>query len=132
MTKALSNDKTTKYVEIFDGQIMQTTDQKSLSIRYLGSKDEKRTRAIETHCLEVGIDGVCVKAWTRLDINSRTLRTIAKGVHSLSNVVAKISLDANRQKTLLSQAAADICRNREHALVEDGPVDLETVLVYKA
>ena len=45
-------------------------------------------------------------------------------------VWARITLDADGEEVVLVEPSSDICRNREHALVDGGPRNLETVLVY--
>ena len=97
-------------------------------INYIGSRPLGNDvhRAIQN----ASLGGLALNAWTRTDMDSRTLRTTLRGGPPWSSVLLRITSDARSGEVLLVEKSADITRSLEHALVSGGPRDLQTTLVF--
>ena len=72
-----------------------------------------------------------LKAWTRTDLGSKTMRTTLRGGPPWGSVLARITSKADTGELLNAERIQDIPRALEHSLLSQGPVDIQTTLVYR-
>ena len=129
MAMALSSEQILHHIGLLGGEFIYASDKTSLPIHYLACTSWNRREAIDTECQHLGLSGT-MGAWTRFDLRRRTFWTTARGGPNWAKVLARIPMDAGSGEVITSEPSADICRSRDHALVDGGPRDSETVLFY--
>ena len=71
------------------------------------------------------------KAWTRVDLGSNTCRTTTTGGTAWKDVVLRFSSCAGIGELVSVEQKEHITRSLEHGLIKDGPMNLQTTLIYK-
>jgi hypothetical protein len=69
-------------------------------------------------------------AWTWPDLKSRTTKTSMRGGPEWSQVVARLTLDADTNKLIKIERVKHIIKNCEHALLCGGERNIMTVLLF--
>ena len=102
--------------------------QNEINVNYVGARPNgvNLPRVLK----ELGIAGDRnLAVWTRTDTSSRTRRTTMKGGVVWSDVIARVTADA---EILDSELARDMTRSLEHIPLEGGPRDIQTILIFEA
>ena len=131
MTKPLNSDNIMRHTSGIGGDFPEDIDETQLTIHHIGEVNADKEKEIADAARRVGLTGN-LRAWTRIDMASRTMRTTARRGPDWSKVRMRYTSSKDRKHLRIIEHARDICRNKEHALLSCGPVDLETTLVYDA
>ena len=70
--------------------------------------------------------------WQRTDLNTRTAKTSMKGGQTWDHVRAHVIVDVRTGAILRCEPSQAITRNVEHVLLENGPRNVRTTLVYQS
>ena len=126
-TKTLSWNEIQSHIHELSSQFVLN----EINVNYVGARPNgvNLPRVLQ----ELGI--ACdrnLAAWARTDMSSRTRRTTLKGGPVWSDVIARVTADAVSGEILDSELARDITRSLEHTPLEEGPRDIQTILIFEA
>ena len=105
-----------------------TTGNRGGNVNYIGSKPigAEVQDAIDALVKDHGD----LNAWTRVDLQTSTMRTTMKRGPDWKSVKFRITSDADSGKVLQIEESKDITRSLEHAPMSGGPRNLQTTLPY--
>ena len=128
-TKAISGPDTDYHCETLKVEFAAGKNEQGYTIGYVGGRPPGNDYA-DLEVSKLGLVGP-YSAWARTDLQARHTKTTMRGGPCWSGVVARLTLDATTGASIKTEHVDAICRNREHALLPDGPRDITTVLLYR-
>ena len=128
-TKALSWHDIERHVEAMGNEFVESKGKDGFNINMLGN--DIGMEAAKELAGRIGMRGD-VRVWRRTDLQTRTTKTTMRGGPSWDDVAGRVTLCTCTGKVLKMETSTAITRNREHALLEDAPRDITTLLIYKA
>lgn len=128
-TKPLGQADIEAHCDRMSTEFARGKNEQGYSIAFMGARppDEMLNKELMK---KMGLKGH-YRAWTRTDCEATTTKTTMRGGPAWNTVVARITADALTGKVIQAERVEEICRNKEHVLVQGGPRPICTMLLYR-